>query len=55
MALNNNIESIQNNLKPAIEFGKMPPQAIELEETVLGAILLEKDAVLSVIDILSLL
>ena len=30
----------------------MPPQAIELEEAVLGALMLEKDAVLSVIDIL---
>ena len=40
--------SLRNNL----EIGKIPPQAIELEETVLGAIMLEKDAVLSVIDIL---
>lgn len=27
------------------EFGKMPPQAIELEEVVLGALILEKDAI----------
>ncbi len=32
--------------------GKMPPQAVELEEVVLGAIMLEKDAIISVIDIL---
>ena len=32
--------------------GKVPPQAIDLEEAVLGAVMLEKDAVLSVIDIL---
>lgn len=32
--------------------GKLPPQAIDLEEVVLGAILLQKDAITSVIDIL---
>ncbi len=35
-----------------LDMGKMPPQAIELEEAVLGAIMLEKDAVIAVIDIL---
>jgi replicative DNA helicase len=34
------------------DVGKIPPQAIELEEAVLGAIMLEKDAMISVIDIL---
>lgn len=34
------------------EHGKVPPQAIDLEEAVLGAIMLEKDALTSVIDIL---
>ncbi|MFO8001152.1 MAG: replicative DNA helicase [Marinilabilia sp.] len=34
------------------EMGKMPPQAIELEEAVLGALLLEKDAFISVSEIL---
>ncbi|GIV33047.1 MAG: replicative DNA helicase [Chitinophagales bacterium] len=33
-------------------FGKMPPQARELEEAVLGAMLLESNAVATVIDIL---
>lgn len=37
---------------PANEFGKLPPQAPELEEDVLGAIMLEKDAYTSVSDIL---
>lgn len=37
----------------AADYGKMPPQAIDLEEAVLGAIMLEKDAILSVLDILS--
>ena len=32
--------------------GKMPPQAVELEEVVLGALMLEKDALTNVIDIL---
>ena len=35
-----------------IDQGKMPPQAIELEEAVLGAIMIEKDAIIEVIDIL---
>ena len=35
-----------------VEYGKIPPQAVDLEEAVLGAVMLEKDAVLSVIDIL---
>jgi len=35
-----------------IEHGKVPPQAIDLEEAVLGALMLEKDAVSAVIDIL---
>ncbi len=36
----------------SVEMGKLPPQAIELEEAVLGAVMLEKDAILSVLDIL---
>ena len=32
--------------------GKIPPQAIDIEEAVLGAIMLEKDAVISILDIL---
>ena len=34
--------------------GKLPPQAIELEEAVLGALMLEKDALTSVIEILQI-
>ncbi len=34
------------------EHGKVPPQAVDLEEAVLGAIMLEKDALTAVIDIL---
>ena len=35
-----------------VEHGKVPPQAVDLEEAVLGAIMLEKDALTAVIDIL---
>jgi len=43
--------------KPALqqavfEHGKIQPQAVDLEEAVLGAIMLEKDACSAVIDIL---
>ncbi|MBF9252631.1 replicative DNA helicase [Pontibacter sp. 172403-2] len=34
------------------ELGKKPPQALDLEEAVLGALMLEKDALTNVIDIL---
>lgn len=34
------------------KMGKIPPQAVELEEVVLGALMLEKDALTNVIDIL---
>jgi replicative DNA helicase len=37
---------------PATTLGKLPPQARDLEEAVLGALMLEKDALSSVIDVL---
>src|SRR5476649_958501 len=40
------------NPTPFSGLGKLPPQAIDLEEAVLGALMLEKDALSSVIDIL---
>ncbi len=40
------------NPTPFTGLGKLPPQAIDLEEAVLGALMLEKDALSSVIDIL---
>ena len=36
-----------------LELGKLPPQALDLEEVVLGAIMLEKDAIVEVMDILT--
>jgi len=42
--------------RPAVtvlpDYGKVPPQAIDMEEAVLGAIMLEKEAVITVLDIL---
>lgn len=35
-----------------LEMGKVPPQAPDLEEAVLGAMMLEKDAIMSVMDVL---
>ncbi len=34
------------------QLGKLPPQDVDLEEAVLGALMLEKDALTTVIDIL---
>src|SRR6478735_10204199 len=42
-----------SNPVPQGVMGKLPPQAIDLEEAVLGALMLEKDALSSVIDILN--
>jgi len=38
---------------PALpDFGKVPPQALDMEEAVLGAVMLEKESVITVLDIL---
>lgn len=42
----------RSGLTEAAQLGKLPPQAIDLEEAVLGALMLEKDALTNVIDIL---
>ncbi|MBL4594770.1 MAG: replicative DNA helicase [Flavobacteriales bacterium] len=39
-------------ISQTLEHGKLPPQAIDLEEAVLGALMLEKEAVNAAIDIL---
>src|SRR5687767_1219010 len=44
---------LSSPLPPPGEVGKLPPQAIDLEEAVLGAMLLEREALSTVIDILS--
>jgi len=52
MAQKNNLQTTPRLGDPNLEYGRIPPQAVDLEEAVLGAIMLEKDAVLSVLDIL---
>ena len=48
----------RKNSKPQVikvgpnEMGKLPPQAIELEDSVLGALMIEKEAYASVADLL---
>ena len=49
----NFIKSNNPSTQMVAEHGKVQPQAIDLEEAVLGAMMLEKDAVSAVIDILS--
>ncbi|MFC4872973.1 replicative DNA helicase [Negadavirga shengliensis] len=53
----NKKERIGNTRRRFIEqssaLGKLPPQAVDLEEAVLGALMLEKDALTAVVDILS--
>ena len=39
-------------ITPLPDFGKIPPQAIDMEEAVIGAIMLEKEAVITILDIL---
>jgi len=44
------------NTRPVIttlpDFGKVPPQAIDMKKLFLGAIMLEKEAVITILDIL---
>ena len=42
--------SVQSTHSLVHEHGKLPPQALELEEAVLGALMLEKDALTDVIE-----
>ncbi len=41
-----------NKSSTTVGLGKVPPQSLDLEEAVLGALMLEKDALTTVIDIL---
>lgn len=50
---NQNRNKKGTTIEQALDYGKKPPQAVDLEEAVLGAIMLEKDAVISVMDILT--
>ncbi|MFN8242198.1 MAG: replicative DNA helicase [Bacteroidales bacterium] len=42
----------QNIITQLPDLGKVPPQAIDMEEAVLGAVMLEKEAVITTLDIL---
>jgi replicative DNA helicase len=46
----------RNSPRPTVttlpDFGKVPPQANDMEEAVLGAVMLEKEAVITILDIL---
>ena len=53
MAGNTKNFSQSKQIAQSIDYGKMPPQALDLEEAVLGAIMLEKDAIIAVMDIIS--
>jgi replicative DNA helicase len=44
--------TLSRNSFKELGLGKLPPQALELEEAVLGALMLEKDALTTVIDVL---
>jgi len=44
--------SLSTSPQAVFEHGKVPPQAIDLEEAVLGALMLEQNALTAVIDIL---
>ena len=44
--------SVVRNQLNTPDYGKLPPQAIDLEEAVLGALMLDKEALTDVIDIL---
>lgn len=48
----NQQRTTRNSVQSIFEYGKIPPQAIEFEEAVLGAIMLEQNALTSVIDFL---
>src|SRR6056297_1150568 len=53
MAGNTKKFSHSKQMAQNIDYGKMPPQALDLEEAVLGAVMLEKDAIIAVMDIVS--
>ena len=48
------IRTVLGKASVSTGLGKLPPQAIELEEAVLGALMLEKDALTAVIEILQI-
>ena len=45
-------KSLSSDAQNVMDFGKLPPQAVDLEEAVLGAVMIEKDAINEVSDLL---
>lgn len=39
-------------MTPISDYGKVPPQAVDMEEAVLGAVMLDKEAAITILDIL---
>lgn len=52
MAQKKPVNPFQKSNAVPLDMGKIPPQAVELEEAVLGALMLERDAATTVLDIL---
>jgi hypothetical protein len=48
------VKKTDNSRIISLEKGKIPPQAVELEEAVLGAMMIDKKGIDDVIDVLSL-
>lgn len=48
----NRIQNMRDQMPNGLELGKLPPQAVDLEEGVLGALLLVQSAIQSVSDVL---
>ena len=53
MAKQNSYNNKKNSYVAAMEGGKLPPQAVEIEKDVLGAIMLEKGIEINVMDLLT--
>ncbi len=45
-------KSLMGDVQNVMDYGKLPPQAVDLEEAVLGAVMIEKDAINEISDLL---
>ena len=50
---NQNMSTANRSAAPSDNMGRVPPQAVDLEEAVLGALMLEKEAIMEVSELLS--
>lgn len=51
--LNKIREKVPQSMGQMVDFGKLPPQAIHIEEAVLGALMIDKNALIDVLDLLN--